>query len=100
MAQESRLGAEAQEGLEHGERQQLGVAELGDDPDPGPPLAQLGSHPKRVVDRHVQCSDKGVQVDVHETSKVELAMSNADLGRLCRVRRGSPLRRGPLESSV
>ena len=66
----------------------------------GAPLAQFWMYPKSVIDRHVQCGCKGVQVGVHKTSTVEMVMSNADLGRLCRVRRGSPISRGPLESSV
>ena len=100
VAQEPRLRGEAQEGLEDGERQQFGVGELRGKPDARPPLAQLGTHPKRVVDRHVQCGDKGVQFGVHLTSMVGLVLSNADHGRLCRVRRGPSLSGGPLESSV
>jgi hypothetical protein len=88
------------EGEEDGERQQLGVRDLGGEPDPRAPLAQLGTHPDGVVDRHVQCGHKGIQVGVHETSKVELGLINADLACLSRVGRGPSLSRDPLESTV
>ena len=45
VAQEPRLRGEAQERLEHGQRQQLGVGDLGGEPDPRAPLAQLRTHP-------------------------------------------------------
>jgi hypothetical protein len=32
-------------------------------------------HQKRVIDLHVQCDDKGVQVGVHLTSMVELGIT-------------------------
>jgi len=73
---------------------------LGGDPDCRSVSGQLGPHLQLVVNVHVECGAKGVQIGVHETSKVEVALSNADLGHLFRAG-GGPLRSSdPLEPVV
>ena len=81
-AEEPGFGAEAQQGLDDRQRDELGVGELRGDPDDRSVSGQLGMGLQLVVDMHVECRAKGVQIGVRATSKVGMALSNADLGRL------------------
>jgi hypothetical protein len=68
MAEPTGLVLEAQQDLQDRQGEQLRVAQLRCDRNPGPPRAQLPTILQRVIDPHVQCSGEGVQVGVHETS--------------------------------
>jgi hypothetical protein len=37
---------------------------------------------QEIVNAHVKCRDEGVEVGVHEASKVDVAISNASFGAL------------------
>ena len=37
---------------------------------------------QKIVNTHVKCRDEGVEVGVHEASKVDVAISNASFGAL------------------
>jgi hypothetical protein len=98
-AQEPGLRTEPEQGLHHSERDQLGVGELGRDPDRRAIAAQFGVHLQLVIDSHVECRAQGVQIGVHETSGLK-GLGNADLGRLFRVAGGPGFTPEPLESLV
>ena len=87
VAQPAGLGREPEQGLQHRQGDQLGVGQLRLDPDLRPPRRQFGSSFNVSSTRDVQCSREGVQVGVHETSKVD-GISNADRGRPRSRRRG------------
>jgi hypothetical protein len=74
-AQPAALGGEAEQDLGDGQAGQLGVAELGRPPGPAAWAEQL-------VDGDVQCDDEGVEVGVHEASKVDVADATPTLGTL------------------
>jgi hypothetical protein len=69
IAQPSGLRAEAEQGLQHRQGDQLGVGQLGHDPDCWPPRCQVRSTLQQVVDLHVQCGGEGVQGGVHRASR-------------------------------
>ncbi len=92
-AQPASLGREPQQGLEHGDGDQLGVGQLGRDPHLRAPRRQRRIILQRVIDAHIQCSRESVQIGVHRSSKVD-RVCNADRGRSRRVTRG------PLESLI
>jgi hypothetical protein len=70
-AEEPGLRTEAQQGPDDRQRDELGVGELRGDPDDRSVSGQLGTGLQLVVDVHVECRAKGVQIGVHETSKVK-----------------------------
>jgi hypothetical protein len=89
VAQPAGLGHEPGQGLQHGQRDQLGVGQLGPERSFRQVRRQGRIILQRVIDADVQCSGEGVQIGVHETSKVD-GISNADRGRLRRVNGGYP----------
>jgi hypothetical protein len=74
-----------EEHLRHGQRDELGVSDLRRTPWPLP----LG---QEIVHAHVKCADEGVEVGVHEASKVDVAISNASFGALVMSPCASPPR--------
>jgi len=83
MAKEPGVGNKAAEGLQHAEGQQLSIGQLGTDAHRRPPSSQSGVDLERVIDLHVQCGSKGVQVGVHEASKVERWCATPIMDALC-----------------
>ncbi len=63
--------AEAEERLDDRERQQLGVRQLRAQADLGPRSSQLRAYLQFVVDLDIQCGREGVEVGVHEASRVD-----------------------------
>lgn len=61
--------------LRDGERDELAVCDLRWTPRPLP-------RGQEIVNAHVKCRDEGVEVGVHEASKVDVAISNASFGAL------------------
>lgn len=59
------FGGAPQQGLHHGQRDEFGIGQLGDDPDLGPLRADLGVGHQVVVDRDIECDREVVQVSVH-----------------------------------
>jgi adenine-specific DNA-methyltransferase len=55
--------------------EQLGVGQLGGDPDGRPPRAQLGGVLQGIVDGDVQCGREGVQVGVHRASRLDVGLA-------------------------
>ncbi|HYM57425.1 MAG TPA: hypothetical protein VES79_05625, partial [Solirubrobacteraceae bacterium] len=47
---------------------------------------------QEIVNPHVKCGDEGVEVGVHEASKVDVAISNASFGALLMSPRATPPR--------
>jgi hypothetical protein len=75
IAQPAGLRDIAQQGLEDRQGEQLGVGQLGGDPDRWPPRAQLGGVLQGVVDLDVQCDHEGVQVGVHRASRLDVGLA-------------------------
>jgi hypothetical protein len=69
IAQPAGLRTEAEQSLQHRQADQLGVGQLGRDPDRRPPGGQGRGALQQLVDRDVQCGGEGVQVGVHRASK-------------------------------
>ena len=89
IAQPAGLRHEPGEGLQHRQRDQLGVGQLRPERTLRPGRRQGRVILQCVIDADVQCSSEGVQIGVHETSKVD-GISNADRGRPRRVNGGYP----------
>jgi hypothetical protein len=68
IAQPAGLRAEAEQGLQHRQGDQLGIAQLGRDPDRWPPGSQGAERPSAGRRGDVQCGGEGVQVGVHRAS--------------------------------
>ena len=68
IAQPAGLRAEAEQGLQHRQGDQLGIAQLGRDPDRWPPGSQLRGGLQQIVGGDLQCGGEGVQVGVHRAS--------------------------------
>ena len=68
-------GAIHQEHLRDGQRDELGIGDLWRTARPPPPGQE-------IVNTHIKCRDEGVEVGVHEASKVDVAISNATFGAL------------------
>jgi hypothetical protein len=66
---------DGQKHLRDSQRDELGISDLWRMPGP-PPRRQ------EIVNTHVKCDDEGVEVGVHEASKVDVAISNASFGAL------------------
>src|SRR6266852_4604939 len=62
---------------------QLGVGEPGTDAYRRPPSPKTGISLERVVDLHIQCGSKGIQVGVHEASQVERWFATPIMDALC-----------------
>ena len=90
------LVGEPQQRLHHGQRQQLRVGQFRRDADLRAPWDQVGPVLQRVIDPRVQCSGKGVQIGVHETSQVESGLATPILDALHRANAD----RQPLESVI
>jgi hypothetical protein len=93
IAQPAGLGDIAQQGLHHRQGEQLGVGQLGSDPDRRPPRAQLGGVLQGIIDGDVQCGREGVQVGVHRASGLDVGLATPIMDTLAT----SP---HPLESIV
>ena len=70
VAQPAGLAGVAEEGLHHGQRQHLGVADLWRDPDPRADRNTLGMSGEQIIGGHIECGGKGVQIGVHEGLQV------------------------------
>jgi hypothetical protein len=66
VAQPAGFGGEAEQGLQHREGDQLGVRQLGGDPNRGAPRRQVWGALQQVIGGDLQCGGEGVQVCVHE----------------------------------
>jgi hypothetical protein len=93
IAQPAGLRDIAQQGLHDRQGEQLGVGQLGGDPDGRPPRTQLGGVLQGVVDGDVQCGGEGVQVGVHRASRLDVGLATPIMDTLAT----SP---HPLESIV
>ena len=65
VAQPPRLGGEAQQCLQHHQRDQFGVRQPRLSPHLRPPRPVLRIVGEKIIDGHVQCGCEGVQVGVH-----------------------------------
>ena len=77
MANEAGFGREAEQRLDHGERDQFGVAELWGDPDNGSFGSPVGVINQQIVDSDVESGRERVQVRVHASPPRQLACTNA-----------------------
>ena len=84
VAQPAGFAGVAEQGLHHREGDQLGVADLGRDPDLRAPGCPFGRGFQQIVGAHVQCRGEGVQVSVHE-SLLLIWVSTLILGTLHHV---------------
>ena len=73
--QELAVVGDSQEHLRDGQRDELSIS------DPWRTARPL-PRGQQIVDTHVKCRDEGVEVGVHEASKVDVATSNASFGAL------------------
>src|SRR5215216_3940570 len=72
------LGAEPEQDLGDGQTDQLSIGEFGSPSGPATRAEQL-------IDGDIQCDDEGVEVGVHEASKVDVADATPTLGTLANV---------------
>jgi hypothetical protein len=72
------LGAEPEQDLGDGQTDQLSIGEFGSPSGPATRAEQL-------IDGDIQCDDEGVEVGVHEASKVDVADATPTLGTLASV---------------
>ena len=80
VAQESSLGGESEQRLQHHQGDQLGVSEPRSEPDARPPRSILRIVGEKIISRHVQSGSEGVQVGVHFGLQCQVGLSNANPG--------------------
>ena len=80
IAQESGLGGQSEQRLQHHQGDPLGVSQPRSEPDARPQRSMLRIVGEKIITCHVQSGSEGVQVGVHFGLQCQVGLSNANPG--------------------